>query len=494
MGSIAAIRDAIVAGASGGELAALELPDTFRASVTLRSDIERVQRIPFDERDPRDSLHVRDIAVPDLAPDECLIAVMASCINYNTVWSSTFHPLPTFEFLDRFARSGGWAARHGQDFHVLGSDAAGVVLRCGSAVRTYRPGDRVVVHPTYVSGEDPAAHHDGMQGADQLVWGFETNYGGLAEFAVAKANQLLPKAPHLTWEEAAATTACNATSYRMLISHHGAQMRLGDSVLLWGATGGIGAYGVQLTRAAGGTPVGVVSRPQRAALLRELGVDRVIDRTEAGYRFWSDEHTQDESEWRRFGGDVRALLGEDPNIVFEHPGRETMGASVFVCRRGGTIVTCAATTGYTLEFDNRHLWMKLKRIVSTHMANYAEFDRANRLVLDGTIYPALSATYDLHGVGEAARAVQRNAHDGKLGVLCLSPTAGLGIEDPKARERIGERRMTTFSRALTTVTGVQHPIVVAHGGPDVIDLTAGRANGGPTTQQQVRRAGAGSPR
>ena len=73
-------------------------------------------------------------------------------------------------------------------------------------------------------------------------------------------------------------------------------------------------------------------------------------------------------------------------------------------------------------------------------------------------------------------------------------TPGSHIEDPQARERIGERRMTTFARALTTVTGVQHPIVVAHGGPDVIDLTAGRANGGPTTQQQVRAAGAGSPR
>src|SRR5690606_7338224 len=166
----------------------------------------------------------------------------------------------------------------------------------------------------------------------------------------------------------------------------------------------------------GGIPVGVVSSPEKAELLRAMGCEAVIDRKAAGYRFWADEHTQDESEWRRFGRDVRDLVGEDPDIVFEHPGRSTMGASVFVAKRGGTVVTCAATSGYMVEFDNRHFWMKLKRLIASHFANYAEAWAANRLVGMGRIQPMLSAVVPLEQAAEAARRVHRNEHEGKIGV------------------------------------------------------------------------------
>ncbi len=107
-------------------------------------------------------------------------------------------------------------------------------------------------------------------------------------------------------------------------------MKQGDAVLIWGATGGIGGYATQYVLNGGGTPVGVVSLPARAELLHAMGCEHVIDRKADGYQFWSDEHTQDEGEWRRLGKDVRSLIGEDPEIVLEHPGRPTMGASVFI--------------------------------------------------------------------------------------------------------------------------------------------------------------------
>ncbi|MGH9100095.1 MAG: zinc-binding dehydrogenase, partial [Acidimicrobiales bacterium] len=260
------------------------------------------------------------------------------------------------------------------------------------------------------------------------------------------ANQLMPKAAHLSWEEAAVNALCNSTAYRMLVSRNGAPVTQGDRVLVWGATGGLGSYAVQYVLNAGATPIGVVSSPRKAELLADLGVEAVIDRSAAGYRFWSDPHTQDESEWRRFGKDIRALVGEDPDIVFEHPGRQTMGASVFVCRRGGTIVTCAATSGYMIEYDNRHLWMKLKTIKGSHFANYREAWDANRAVCEGRIVPPLSAVFALADVGEAAYQVHHNLHEGKIGVLCLAPEEGLGIDDPELRERVGEDRITVFRR------------------------------------------------
>ncbi|CAN5503158.1 crotonyl-CoA carboxylase/reductase [soil metagenome] len=438
--------EAIQSGASGEDIAALPIPESYRAAFVRKDDQAMFEGVESADKDPRKSLHVDDVPTPELAPDEAYVAVMASAINFNTVWTSIFEPLPTFGFLARLGRESRWGARHDLDHHVVGSDASGVVLQVGSAVRSWSPGDRVTVHCNYVDDQDPSAHDDSMLAANQRIWGFESNFGGLAELTVVKANQLMPKPTHLTWEESACNALVNSTSYRMLVSHHAGAMKQGDVVLIWGASGGLGGYAVQYVLNGGGTPVGVVSSPAKAELLRTMGCEAVIDRKANGYAFWADEHTQDEKEWRRFGKDIRALVGRDPDLVFEHPGRQTMGASVFVAARGGKILTCAATSGYMIEYDNRHLWMKLKSIVSSHFANYREAWEANRLVCEGKIQPILSAVHPLDSVGDAAYQVHHNLHEGKIGVLCLAPTEGLGIDDPERRERVGEDKITHFRR------------------------------------------------
>ena len=440
------ILAAIEAGAGGDELASLALPESYRALFVRREDAAMFEGLASADKDPRTSLHTGHVPLPELAPDEAVVAVMASSINFNTVWTSIFEPLPTFGFLDRLGKESEWGKRHALPYHIVGSDASGVVLRTGSAVRNWKPGDRVTVHCNHVDDQDPTAHDDSMLAANQRIWGFETNFGGLADLTIVKANQLMPKPTHLTWEEAAVNALCNSTSYRMLVGRNAAQMKQGDTVLVWGATGGIGGYAIQYVLNGGGIPVGIVSSPEKAALLNELGVEAVIDRKAEGYKFWKDEHTQDEGEWRRFGKQIRSLAGDDPDIVFEHVGRQTMGASIFACKRGGTVVTCAATSGYMVEFDNRHFWMKLKRLVSSHFANYAEAWQANRLIDLGKIQPLLSAVYPLEHAGEAALKIHRNEHEGKIGILCLAPTEGLGIDDPEKRDRIGEDKITIFRR------------------------------------------------
>ena len=438
--------EAIMAGASGEELAGLPIPESYRAAHVLESDVEMFDGMQSSDKDPRKSLHVSEVPVPELAPDEAYMAVMASAINFNTVWTSIFEPLPTFGFLQRLGRESVWGARHARNYHVVGSDAAGVILQVGSMVRRWKPGDKVVIHCNHVDDQDPSAHDDSMLASNQRIWGFETNFGGLADLTVVKANQIMPKPAHLSWEESAVNALCNTTAYRMLLSRNGAVMQPGDRVLVWGASGGLGSYAVQHVLNGGGIPVGVVSSPEKVELLHALGVEAVIDRNAAGYRFWSDAVTQDESEWRRFGKDVRSLVGDDPEIVFEHPGRQTMGASVFACKRGGTIVTCAATSGFMVEYDNRHLWMRLKTIKGSHFANYREAWDANQLICEGKVAPTLSLVYPLEEVGEAAVQVHRNRHEGKIGVLCLAPGEGLGIDDPELREKVGEDRLTLFRR------------------------------------------------
>ncbi len=131
----------------------------------------------------------------------------------------------------------------------------------------------------------------------------------------------------------------------MLVSHNGAPVREGSKVLIWGASGGLGSFAVQHVLNAGGVPIAVVSSAAKAGTLRELGCEHVLNREEKAYRFWKDGRTQDESEWRRLGKDIRELVGDDPDIVFEHPGRSTMGASVFVAKRGARLLPVRPRVG-----------------------------------------------------------------------------------------------------------------------------------------------------
>ena len=258
----------------------------------------------------------------------------------------------------------------------------------------------------------------------------------------------MPKPTHLSWEEAAVNALCNSTAYRMLVSSNGARDDPGRRRARLGRDGRArqlrGPVRAQRRRR---RPVGVVSSAARAALLRELGCEHVIDRARAGYRFWADEHTQDESEWRRLGKDIRALAGTDPDIVFEHPGRQTMGASVFVCRRGGTVVTCAATTGYMVEYDNRHLWMKLKTIKGSHFSNYREAWAREPARLRGQDRPAALGGVPARQVGEAALQVHRNLARGQARRALPRSQRGARHRRPRrCARRVGEARLTMFRR------------------------------------------------
>ncbi|GAA3118181.1 hypothetical protein GCM10020254_76450 [Streptomyces goshikiensis] len=151
-----------------------------------------------------------------------------------------------------------------------------------------------------------------MMGENLRAWGYETNFGGLAHYTVVRASQLVAKPPHLTWEEAATVTLCAGTAYRMLVSDHGARMKQGDVVLIWGATGGLGAYAMQMVRNGGGIAVGVVSSAAKAEFLRAQGCDLVIDRRDLGMGDDADPAADAAELGRRLRRAVVAEIGEAP--------------------------------------------------------------------------------------------------------------------------------------------------------------------------------------
>ena len=343
--------------------------------------------------------------------------VMAAGVNYNNVWAALGEPISVMRYGDH--------PEHGH--HIGGSDASGVVWKVGPGVTRWQPGDEVVVHCNQASYEDPEVHGlDPMAAPSQRIWGYETTWGSFAQFTKVQAQQLIPKPPNLTWEEAASYGLVYFTAYRMLITRCGLQA--GDRVLIWGGAGGLGVFATQLCAMTGARSVAVVSSAEKGRLVEELGASAWIDRNEfAGMMRRGTETPAEEKarykESRRFCTRVSELLGDAPNIVFEHVGRATFPTSVLVAKPFGKIVICAGTTGYNLDFDVRYLWMRQKEIVGSHFANAYECNKANELIERSLIRPVLWRTMGFDGVAEAHQLMRDNQHLGKIAIL-------VGAEEP----------------------------------------------------------------
>ncbi|HET7740477.1 MAG TPA: crotonyl-CoA carboxylase/reductase [Mycobacterium sp.] len=341
--------------------------------------------------DPATAFAHEVVDTPSLGAGEVLIAVMAAGVNYNNVWAARGYPVDQVATRQRRGET--------EDFHIGGSDAAGIVYAVGPGVESIQVGDEVVVHPGVWDADDQwiAAGRDPMIAPSAKIWGYDTNYGSFGQFARAQAHQVLPKAPHLSWAEAAAPTLVGTTAYRMLHGWAGNTVAEGDLVLVWGGSGGLGTQACQLVREAGGRAVAVVSDEDRGAFAMKYGAIGYINRKE--FDHWGVPPLVDDAAgqkvWtagaRAFGKRLWEVAGgrEDPAIVFEHPGAATIPTSVFLCQPGGMVVICAGTTGFDAMVDLRYHWTRQKRLQGSHGTNDAQAIAYNQMVIDGRIDPCV---------------------------------------------------------------------------------------------------------
>ena len=129
---------------------------------------------------------------------------------------------------------------------------------------------------------------------------------------------------------------------------------------------------------------------------------------------------------RAFSKRIQGILGDQPDVVFEHVGKATFPTSVFCAKPFGKIVICAGTTGYDLDFDVRYLWMRQKQIIGSHFANAWECNKANELIEQGRVRPVLWRTMPFEGVADAHQLMRDNQHLGKIAVLVGAEQEGLG--------------------------------------------------------------------
>ncbi|MBI1218385.1 MAG: crotonyl-CoA carboxylase/reductase [Rhodobacteraceae bacterium] len=371
--------------------------------------------------EPDTAMQVEVVDTWKIDSHEVLVLVMAAGVNYNGVWAALGTPISPFD-------------GHGQPYHIAGSDASGIVWAVGDKVKRWKVGDEVVIHCNQDDGDDEECNGgDPMFSPSQRIWGYETPDGSFAQFTRVQAQQLMPRPRHLTWEESACYTLTLATAYRMLFGHRPHILKPGDNVLVWGASGGLGSYAIQLINAAGANAIGVISEEDKREFVMSMGAKGVINRKE--FACWGQMPTVNTPEYkawfnetRKFGKAIWEITGKGNNVdmVFEHPGEATFPVSVFVVKRGGMVVICAGTTGYNLTFDVRYLWMHQKRVQGSHFANLKQASAANKLMLERRLDPAMSEVFPWAEIPAAHVKMRKNLHKpGNMAVLVQSPRAGL---------------------------------------------------------------------
>ena len=370
---------------------------------------------------PSESFQVEVVDTWELDSNEVLVLVMAAGVNYNGVWAGRGEPISPFDV-------------HGQDYHIAGSDASGIVWQVGANVKNWKVGDEVVIHCNQDDGNDEDCNGgDPMLSPTQRIWGYETGDGSFAQFTKVQAQQLMPRPKHLTWEEAACYTLTLATAYRMLFGHHPHELKPGQNVLVWGASGGLGSYAIQLANTVGANAIGVISDEDKRDFVMSMGAKGVISRKD--FNCWgqlptvsSPEYKEWFKEARKFGKAIWDITGKGVNVdmVFEHPGESTFPVSSLVCKKGGMVVICAGTTGFNCTFDVRYMWMHQKRLQGSHFAHLKQAASANRLMIERRLDPCMSEVFPWDEIPEAHMKMYRNEHKpGNMAVLVQSPKTGL---------------------------------------------------------------------
>jgi crotonyl-CoA carboxylase/reductase len=364
---------------------------------------------PENHGPPLQSFKREIVKIPRPKHNEVLIKVKAAGVNFNGVWAGLGQPASPTAF-------------HGNEAHIAGSDAAGIIWEIGEGLKNnsafkFKVGDEVIVH----CGQACGVCYECMGGNPMLcdsqkIWGYETPYGSFAQYTVVQAQQILSKPSHLSWEDAGGYMLTYATVWRMLFGFSPNIVQPGCNVLVWGGSGGLGSAAIQLIKQAGGNAIAVTSNDERGEKCMELGAIGYINRK--NFDCWgplpnirnSNEYKIYLQEVRKFGRAIWDILGKgiNPDIVVEHIGEQTFPVSTYIVKPGGMVVFCGATSGFNLTIDASFVWMRQKRIQGSHFASLNELYQANKFVEQKKFKPVISKVYEWNDLPQAHEDVLNN--------------------------------------------------------------------------------------
>ena len=330
-----------------------------------------------------DRLQVADVPDPSgpLGPHDVRVAVSAAALNH----------------LDLFVVRG---LPHEYHFpHVVGGDGAGVVDAVGSAVRSAQPGDRVMINPgiaDYACEYCRAGEHSLCVNYRLLG---EHLPGTMAEFVVVPEQNVaaIPTLPNpLTWAEAAAFSLVTLTAWRMVVTR--AQVKAGETVLVWGIGGGVSLAAMRIAKLKGARVIVTSSHDAKLEHAKRLGADVTLNH-----------------KTQKVSREVRALTGKrGADVVIENAGEATWDESLRSLGRGGRLVTCGGTTGPMVALDLRRLFWYQWSIMGVTMGNVAEYREVVRLLGTGELRPIVDRVFPFAEARAAFERLDRGEQLGKV--------------------------------------------------------------------------------
>ncbi|ALS29939.1 NADPH:quinone oxidoreductase [Paenibacillus sp. 32O-W] len=309
-----------------------------------------------------DNVVVRDHPKPVPGPGEVLIAVKACGLNH----------------LDIFVRRG-IPGRTLELPHISGGDIAGEVAEVGPGVDNVQPGDSVLIDPLV----------NGQALGEDLT-------GGLAEYAKVPAANCIPLPEGISYEEAAALPIAYGTAWRMLITR--GQLKAGETILILGASGGVGTAAVQIAKQVGATVIAAAGSDSKLEQLKQLGADYLIN-------YNKDDFSKE--TWK-----ITEKNGAD--VIVDYTGKETWPKSIRACKKGGRILTCGATTGFEAVTDLRYVWVREISILGSNAWERRDLETLLELVVQGKLKPVIDRVLPLEEIREAHRLIEGREIFGKV--------------------------------------------------------------------------------
>jgi alcohol dehydrogenase len=313
---------------------------------------------------------VDDHPKPAAADGHVVIRVRASSFNYHDVFTvkgmpGIKVPLPV----------------------VIGLDMAGEVAEVGAGVQGWKPGDRVLVNPVNKK--------KGLMG--------EMLDGGMAQYCLVAAEQLIRMPPGVSFEDAASLPVAYGTAHRMLLTHN--TVKNGDRVVILGASGGVGTGCVILCKQLGAHVIACASSAEKMAKLKEIGADETLDYTKVDFSKWAVE---------KYGKPQRRTYEGGVDVVINFTGGDTWLPSLRCLKRGGKLLVCGATAGYDPKEDLRYVWSFELQIIGSNSFYDENLSALMMMIEAGTMKPVIDKVVPLEGAAEGLRLIQDRKVIGKV--------------------------------------------------------------------------------
>ena len=326
-----------------------------------------------------EALTFKDIPDPKCKPSKVKIQIKASSINHLDIWVRNGLP----GIIIPFPR-------------ILGSDGSGTIIEVGSNVTGWHPGDDVVIQPGTFCKKCIQCKTGNENYCDQYGILGETENGVQAEYIVIDPVNIYPKPEHLTFVEAGSMQLVFMTAYSMLIKR--ANLKKNDTVLIYGATSGIGSAAIQISRDSGAYVIATVGSLNKVQHAIEMGANKVLNHYDDN---WLDE--------------VKSITkNRGVDVVFEHVGKLTWAHSLRALAKGGRIVTCGATTGQDVNINLTHLFIKQHSILGSTMSSISTFKEVMDKIQRKVYFPFVDKIYKMQDVRHAHEYIENSHHNGKV--------------------------------------------------------------------------------